>query len=58
MFDEEVAKWLQDLRQKARVSIYRIPEPVPEDRTPGRAFGRAGAGENAGSLKPSRRSDR
>ena len=34
MFDEEVAKWLRDLRQKARVSIYRIPEPVPENRTP------------------------
>jgi hypothetical protein len=34
MFDEEVARWLRDLRQKARVSIYRIPEPVPENRTP------------------------
>ena len=33
-FDEEVAKWLKDLRQKARVSIYRIPVAVPEDRTP------------------------
>ena len=33
-FDEEVAKWLKDLRQKARVSIYRIPVAVPEKRTP------------------------
>lgn len=33
-FDEEVAKWLKDLRQKARVSIYRILAAVPEDRTP------------------------
>ena len=33
-FDEEVAKWLKDLRQKARVSILRIPVAVPEDRTP------------------------
>jgi hypothetical protein len=34
MFDEEVARWLKDLRQKARVSIYRIPVEVPEGRTP------------------------
>jgi hypothetical protein len=33
-FDEEVSKWLKDLRQKARVSIFRIPVGVPEDRTP------------------------
>lgn len=33
-FDEEVSKWLKDLRQKARVSIYRIPVAVPEGRTP------------------------
>jgi len=33
-FDEEVSKWLKDLRQKARVSIFRIPVAVPEDRTP------------------------
>jgi hypothetical protein len=33
-FDEEVAKWLKDLRQKARVSIYRIPAAVPENRPP------------------------
>jgi hypothetical protein len=31
-FDEEVARWLRDLRQKSRVSIYRIPVAVPEDR--------------------------
>ena len=33
-FDEEVARWLKDLRQKARVSIYRIPAAAPENRTP------------------------
>jgi hypothetical protein len=34
LFDEQVARWLKDLRQKARVSIYRIPVAVPEDRAP------------------------
>jgi hypothetical protein len=33
-FAGEVAKWLKDLRQKARVSIYRIPVAVPEERKP------------------------
>jgi hypothetical protein len=33
-FDEEVSKWLKDLRQKARVSIFRIPVAVPEGRVP------------------------
>jgi len=33
-FDEEVSKWLKELRQKSRVSIFRIPAAVPEDRTP------------------------
>lgn len=33
-FDQEVAKWLKDLHQKARISIYRIPVAVPEGRTP------------------------
>jgi hypothetical protein len=33
-FDEEVAKWLKDLRQKARISIYRIPLEIPTGRTP------------------------
>jgi hypothetical protein len=33
-FEEEVAKWLKELRQKARVSIFRIPVGVPEDRVP------------------------
>jgi hypothetical protein len=28
-FDEEVARWIKDLRQKSRVSIYRIPMPAP-----------------------------
>jgi hypothetical protein len=31
-FDEEVAKWLQGLRQRARISIYRIPVEIPGDR--------------------------
>ncbi len=34
MFDDEVARWLKDLRQKARISIHRIPVEVPGDRTP------------------------
>jgi hypothetical protein len=33
-FEDEVAKWLKDLRQKARISIYRIPVSVPEGRAP------------------------
>jgi hypothetical protein len=32
-FDEEVSKWLKDLRQKSRISIYRIPFGIPADRT-------------------------
>jgi len=32
-FDQEVTKWLQDLRQRARISIYRIPFP-PSGQTP------------------------
>lgn len=33
-FDEEVAKWLKELRQKARISIFRLPVAVPENRVP------------------------
>jgi len=33
-FDEEVQKWILELRQKARIAIYRIPEPAPLRRTP------------------------
>jgi len=33
-FDEEVARWLKELRQKARVSIYRLPPEIPTTRTP------------------------
>ena len=33
-FDQEVAKWLKDLRQKSRISIYRMPAEIPRDRTP------------------------
>jgi len=28
-FDDEVARWIRDLRQKSRVSIYRIALPAP-----------------------------
>jgi hypothetical protein len=33
-FDEEVAKWLSDLRQRSRISIYRLPVEIPRGRTP------------------------
>ena len=33
-FDEEVAKWLKELRQKARIAIFRIQVGVPENRIP------------------------
>ena len=33
-FDEEVARWLKDLRLKARISVFRIPVAVPQDRVP------------------------
>lgn len=33
-FDEEVARWLKELRQKARISIFRIPAAPPEGRVP------------------------
>jgi hypothetical protein len=32
--DEEVAKGLKDLRQRSRISIYRLPVVIPRDRTP------------------------
>ena len=33
-FDAEVARWLKELRQKARISIYRIPVEIPGGRAP------------------------
>ncbi len=33
-FDEQVARWLKELRQKARIGIYRIPPILPAGRTP------------------------
>ena len=33
-FDEEVDKWIKDLREKARIAIYRISPSVPPGRTP------------------------
>ncbi|MFN2385301.1 MAG: hypothetical protein ABR576_03280 [Thermoanaerobaculia bacterium] len=34
VFDEEVARWMRELRSRSRVAVYRIPIPVPSDRTP------------------------
>ncbi len=34
VFEAEVEKWMKELRQKARVAIYRIPIPIPPGRTP------------------------
>jgi hypothetical protein len=33
-FDEQVARWMKELRQKARIGIYRIPPEIPAGRTP------------------------
>jgi hypothetical protein len=30
MFDEEAAKWMKEIRQKAQVAIYRVDLPLPE----------------------------
>ena len=34
VFAEEVAKWLKELRQKARIEIYGLPPPYPAGATP------------------------
>ncbi len=34
VFDDEVEKWLKDLREKASIAIYRIDAPIPPGRTP------------------------
>lgn len=34
IFEEEVAKWMRELRARSRVAVYRIPIPVPPGRTP------------------------
>ncbi len=31
-FEEEIEKWRKDLREKARVGVYRIPVPIPTER--------------------------
>jgi parvulin-like peptidyl-prolyl isomerase len=31
-FDEEIGKWRRELRQKARIGLYRIPVPLPTGR--------------------------
>ena len=33
-FDEQVARWLKELRQKARIGVYRIPPLLQAGRTP------------------------
>ena len=33
-FDDQVARWMKELRQKARIGIYRIPPQLPAGRTP------------------------
>jgi hypothetical protein len=33
-FDDQVNRWLKELRQKARISIFRIPVSVPSGRVP------------------------
>jgi hypothetical protein len=34
VFGEEVEKWMKELREKARIAIYRIPIPAQPGRTP------------------------
>jgi hypothetical protein len=34
VFAEEVQKWMKELREKARIAIYRIPIPAASGRTP------------------------
>jgi parvulin-like peptidyl-prolyl isomerase len=34
VFTEEVEKWMKELREKARIAIYRIPIPAAGGRTP------------------------
>jgi len=34
VFEEEVAKWMKELRENARVAIYSVPVPLPAERTP------------------------
>lgn len=33
-FDDQVSRWMKELRQKARIGIYRIPPELPAGRTP------------------------
>jgi hypothetical protein len=34
VFDEEVEKWMRELRARARIAIYRLPPPYPEGAKP------------------------
>lgn len=38
VFDDEVEKWMKELREKARIAIYPAPVPVPGARTPVAVF--------------------
>ena len=34
LFDEEAEKWMKEIRQKARITIYPDPTAIPADRKP------------------------
>jgi len=34
LFNEEAEKWMKEIRQKARITIYAAPVPIPADRKP------------------------
>jgi parvulin-like peptidyl-prolyl isomerase len=34
LFNEEAEKWMKEIRQKARITIYPAPVPIPADRKP------------------------
>jgi hypothetical protein len=34
LFNEEAEKWMKEIRQKARITIYPDPKPIPPDRKP------------------------
>jgi hypothetical protein len=52
-FEEQVAKWLKDLRQKARIGIYRIPPPL-ESAGPPVVFATAPTAPTAAPVTPVR----
>ena len=34
LFNEEADKWMKEIRQKARITVFPAPKPIPPDRTP------------------------